>query len=193
MPYSSSLDIGHGRPGQGKGRMSHPRVPSESLYNAFDPEQIKQFKEAFTMIDQDSDGLVDEKDLGKLLQQLGFNPSSQVIASYFDATPSKNRSINFTTFLTMFSDHLLSMDPEDELSEAFAAFDETDSGYVPVSQMRVFLSSLGDRMTEEEISRFLSPPFTDKHGNFNYRQFLKSVRVIDQEQQQQQQQQQGKQ
>lgn len=46
------------------------------------------------------------------------------------------------------------MDPEDELSEAFAAFDETDSGYVPVSQMRVFLSSLGDRMTEEEVSIF---------------------------------------
>jgi hypothetical protein len=38
----------------------------------------------------------------------------------------------------------------------------------------------------------LAPPFTDKHGNFNYRQFLKSVRVTDQEQQQQQQQQQVK-
>ena len=84
--------------------------------------------------------------------ETGYNPSPQIIASYFDATPSpKSRSINFTTFLTMFSDHLLSMDPEDELSEAFAAFDETDSGYVPVAQMRVFLSTLGDGMTEEEV------------------------------------------
>lgn len=49
MPSSSSLDIGHGRPGQGKGRLSHPRVPSASLYDAFDAEQIKQFKEAFTV------------------------------------------------------------------------------------------------------------------------------------------------
>lgn len=51
----------------------------------------------------------------------------------------------------MFSEHLLSMDPEDELSEAFAAFDETDSGYVPVAQMRTFLGTLGDTMSEEEV------------------------------------------
>lgn len=82
----------------------------------------------------------------------GFHPTPQLLASYFDATPQHSRSINFTTFLTMFSDHLLSLDPEDELSEAFAAFDETDSGVVPVSQMRVFLSTLGDQMSEDEVS-----------------------------------------
>lgn len=43
------------------------------------------------------------------------------------------------------------MDPEDELSEAFAAFDETDSGYVPVAQLRTFLGTLGDTMSEEEV------------------------------------------
>ena len=36
--------------------------------------------------------------------------------------------------------------------EAFACFDEKDTGYVPVSQMRQFLSSMGDRMSEEEVS-----------------------------------------
>lgn len=44
------------------------------------------------------------------------------------------------------------MDPEDELSEAFAAFDETDSGYVPVAQLRTFLGSLGDTMSEDEVT-----------------------------------------
>lgn len=57
----------------------------------------------------------------------------------------------------MFSDHLLSMDPEDELSEAFAAFDETDSGFVPVAQMRMFLATLGDRMSEDEVGPTLPP------------------------------------
>jgi hypothetical protein len=48
MP-SNTLGIGHGRPGHGKGSLSHPRQPSASLYDAFDAEQIKQFKEAFTV------------------------------------------------------------------------------------------------------------------------------------------------
>lgn len=99
------------------------------------------------------------------------------------------------------------MDPEDELLEAFACFDEKDTGYVPVAQIREFLATLGDRMTQEEvslaqmrtinftepfiqISRFLSPPFTDRHGNFAYRDFLKVLRITDADQQQQQQQQQ---
>jgi hypothetical protein len=49
MP-GNSLDIGYGRPSQGKARASHGRrQPSASLYDAFDAEQIKQFKEAFTV------------------------------------------------------------------------------------------------------------------------------------------------
>lgn len=141
------------------------------------------------MIDDDSDGNITEGDLLKVLQQLGYNTSPAMLSSYFAASGSQ-RSINFTTFLTMFSDHLLSLDPEDEMMEAFACFDEKDSGYVPVAQMRQLLASMGDRMSEEEISKFLSPPFADKQGNFNYREFLKVLRVTDLEQEAKQQQQQ---
>lgn len=81
--------------------------------------------------------------------------------------------------------------------DAFAAFDEGDTGYISVAQMRQLLSTMGDRMSEEEvgsdprhhsqpseliceqISRFLSPPFADKNGNFDYREFLKVLRVTD--------------
>ena len=38
------------------------------------------------------------------------------------------------------------------MMEAFACFDEKDSGYVPVAQMRQLLASMGDRMSEEEVS-----------------------------------------
>lgn len=37
----------------------------------FTPQQIKQFKEAFTMIDQDGDGRVTESDLGEMFSNLG--------------------------------------------------------------------------------------------------------------------------
>lgn len=37
----------------------------------FTPQQIKQFKEAFTMIDQDGDGRVTESDLREMLSNLG--------------------------------------------------------------------------------------------------------------------------
>lgn len=37
----------------------------------FTPQQVKQFKEAFNMMDQDGDGRVDEKDLKAMLTNLG--------------------------------------------------------------------------------------------------------------------------
>ncbi|CAD6569332.1 MAG: hypothetical protein CYPHOPRED_003288 [Cyphobasidiales sp. Tagirdzhanova-0007] len=146
------------------------------------------------MVDQDADGLISERDIAKMLQQLGQNNAPTVVSSYFAGVGS-NHSINFTTFLTMasgwihllFSDHLLTLDLEDELLEAFACFDEQDTGYVPVNKMRGFLASLGNKMSEEDashfsvilINRFLAPPFTDKHGNFAYRDFLKVLRITD--------------
>jgi myosin regulatory light chain 12 len=37
----------------------------------FSPQQVKQFKEAFNMIDQDGDGRVSEADLRTMLTELG--------------------------------------------------------------------------------------------------------------------------
>lgn len=38
----------------------------------FTPQQVKQFKEAFNMIDQDGDGRVTEEDLKVMLSNLGM-------------------------------------------------------------------------------------------------------------------------
>jgi Ca2+-binding EF-hand superfamily protein len=39
----------------------------------FDQRQISEFKEAFTFIDQNGDGLVDREDLCEVLTSLGIN------------------------------------------------------------------------------------------------------------------------
>lgn len=39
----------------------------------FTPQQVKQFKEAFNMIDQDGDGRVTEEDLKVMLSNLGMS------------------------------------------------------------------------------------------------------------------------
>lgn len=100
-----STSLGIGRPSAGKGRASHPRQPSASLYDSFEPGQLQGFKECFNvgpsepdldlevaivtcgnsddglttrrqMIDQDGDGLINESDLVQMLQQLGKQAGS---------------------------------------------------------------------------------------------------------------------
>ncbi len=57
---STSKPSSHGR-----------REPSGGAYTMFTPQQVKQFKEAFNLIDQDGDGRVTEADLRVMLSNLG--------------------------------------------------------------------------------------------------------------------------
>ena len=67
--------------------------------------------------------------------------------------PSEDKpGINFTMFLTMMSERLVEFDTEPELIEAFESFDENDTGLIKVEEMRKWLSEVGERMDQREVS-----------------------------------------
>lgn len=72
----------------------------------FDQKQIGEFKEAFSMIDHDSDGFIDKEDLKDMLASLGQNPSEKMIDKMISEAPGP---INFTMFLTMMGEKLSGM------------------------------------------------------------------------------------
>ncbi|KAI9507797.1 EF-hand [Russula earlei] len=165
------------------------REPS-GVFSLFQPQQIQQFKEAFSLIDQDRDGLVGEQDLKDTFASLGIVPSADMMEEMLTSRPGehggsqpsavedpRDRGINFAMFLTMMSEHLFEFDPEAELVEAFSSFDESDSGTVRCDEIRKWLGETGDRMSQAEIDRFLKGSFTDRQGNFNYKEWVKVLRV----------------
>lgn len=82
---------------------------------------------------------------------LGQTPSPQLINSLLASRSDTKQGVNFTQFLSMMGEHLFQLDPEHELKEAFACFDEGDKGYVSVSEMRKALAEMGDRMDDAEV------------------------------------------
>lgn len=60
--------------------------------------------------------------------------------------------INFTMFLTLFGERLQGTDPEDVIRNAFACFDEDNSGSLHEEKLRELLSTMGDRFSEEDVS-----------------------------------------
>lgn len=55
----------------GKAAKSRARREPSGVFSLFQPQQIQQFKEAFSLIDQDRDGLVGEQDLKNTFASLG--------------------------------------------------------------------------------------------------------------------------
>ncbi|KAJ6621099.1 hypothetical protein B0H10DRAFT_1790424 [Mycena sp. CBHHK59/15] len=172
-----------------KGQKSRARREPSGVFSLFQAPQIQQFKEAFQLIDHDKDGWVNESDLREIFASLGISPSKQMMDELLRARPGGGagvvghgrddgeRGINFTMFLTMMSERLFEFDTEAELLEAFSSFDEDDSGMVKVEEMRKWLSEVAERMDEREIDKFLKGAFTDRQGNFNYREWVKVLRV----------------
>ncbi|GAC96046.1 hypothetical protein PHSY_003625 [Pseudozyma hubeiensis SY62] len=153
---------------------NHPRQTSSSLYTAFSPKQIQGFKEAFNMIDTDSDGLISPADIATMLSNLGIDSSS----SSKDYIKPGSAGVNFTQFLTMFGEHLAELDDQTVLMEAFECFDEKDVGRIEAEELRFWLSQVGDKMSDREIDRLLSGPFMDKSGKyFDYKAFVEAVKM----------------
>ncbi|KAJ7675385.1 hypothetical protein B0H17DRAFT_945970 [Mycena rosella] len=174
-----------------KAQKSRARREPSGVFSLFQAPQIQQFKEAFQLIDHDKDGWVGESDLRQIFASLGISPSAATMDELLRARPGDapaasvgERGVNFTMFLTMMSERLFEFDTEAELLEAFESFDEADSGFVRVEEMRKWLSEVGERMGEREIDKLLKGPFTDRQGNFNYREWVKVLRVNEEDEEQ---------
>ncbi|KAF5317761.1 hypothetical protein D9619_012567 [Psilocybe cf. subviscida] len=189
---NSGLGVGRPSGGGGSGLLTpgRPRARREAsgVFSLFQAPQIAQFKEAFQLIDHDKDGWVGESDLKEIFASLGITPPRRTLDDLLSSRPGSGggasstdseRGINFTMFLTMMSERLFEFDAEAELLEAFASFDETDCGMVRVEDMRKWLSEVGERMDDTEMDRLFKGPFTDRQGNFNYREWVKVLRVND--------------
>ncbi|GAA5977897.1 hypothetical protein JCM21900_003125, partial [Sporobolomyces salmonicolor] len=149
--------LGLGRPNAGKASSKHPRQ-SSGAYQLFDAKQVQTFKEAFNLIDQDSDGFISEPDLRGLLSSLGQTPSPQLIKELLSSRPDgadpsmpgQEGKMNFTTFVTLMASHLSTLDTEPELLEAFGSFDEGNTGFVKVGELRECLKSGAGGMSDNE-------------------------------------------
>lgn len=63
--------------------------------------------------------------------------------------------------------HLLALDSEQELREAFECFDDGDKGSIPGQDLRKWLKEVGDRMTDEEVPFLLVRSSASEHAQRN--------------------------
>lgn len=67
-----------------RGQKSRARREPSGAFQLFQAPQIQQFKEAFSLIDQDGDGIVSEKDLKAVFSNLGKPHSFLRLKSFYD-------------------------------------------------------------------------------------------------------------
>jgi len=143
-----------------------------NVFALFKQNQIQEFKEAFTMIDQDRDGIIGPDDLGNIFQQIGREVDPKVVKEMLAESAEK---LNFTHFLTLFGEKLHGTDTEGTLRDAFALFDEDKLGYLLEEYVKDLLTNVGDQYNKDEIKQvWKEAPI--EGGKFDYVKFVRLIK-----------------
>lgn len=143
------------------------------------PNQMREIREAFQVLDRDNDGLVNKDDVADVLTNLGRSSvcrdgvyhvclleplagqdsSPSTLTRFFP--PGAGQTINFPTFLNTLSQLMAPMSSYQELLNALAAFDDDDNGQIDVAELRdALLHTLpedgGKPLTEQQIDEVFS-------------------------------------
>ncbi|XP_064621637.1 calmodulin-A-like isoform X2 [Lineus longissimus] len=135
-------------------------------------EQIAEFKEAFSMFDKDGDETITTEEIGGILRSLGQNPTEAELWDMVNEVDEDgNGEVDFSEFLIMMSNNMKKSDSDAELRAVFNVFDVNNSGYITSEELGNIMSSLGERMTDEDIEDMLREADLDGDGKVSYAEF----------------------
>ncbi|XP_017568868.1 myosin light chain 5-like [Pygocentrus nattereri] len=133
----------------------------------FEQTQIQEFKEAFTLIDQNRDGFIDKEDLKDTYASLGkLNVKDNELE---DMLKEASGPINFTMFLNLFGEKLHGTDPEDTILNAFKMLDPEAKGYIHTAELQHILMTQANKFSAEEVRQMFHSSNIDSAGNLDYK------------------------
>lgn len=163
----------------GSEKTGEPPIDLSKVVIQFNKDQLEEFKEAFELFDRVGDGKILYSQCGDLMRALGQNPTNAEVLKILGNPKSdelKSRRVDFETFLPMLQAVSKNRDQgtyEDYL-EGLRVFDKEGNGKVMGAELRHVLTTLGEKMTEEEVETVLAG-HEDSNGCINYEAFLKHI------------------
>ena len=132
-------------------------------------DDIKQIKEDFQKIDEDSNGFIDQQELERAFKMSGlkkFNVSNIIQ----EVDINGNGQINYTEFIaaTLSQTCLLS---DDKIRSVFDKIDSDKNESLTRDELVEALTRNGVPLTQEELDLIISEHDIDKDGNISFEEF----------------------
>nr|XP_011459503.1 PREDICTED: calcium-dependent protein kinase 8-like isoform X1 [Fragaria vesca subsp. vesca] len=135
-------------------------------------EEVAGIKEAFQLMDADNKGKVSLDQLRSGIQKLGQqipDPDLKILMEAADV--DGDGALNYGEFVAV-SVHLKKMANDEHLRKAFEFFDQNQSGYIEIEELRNALNDDVDAGGEEVIHAIMHDVDTDKDGRISYEEFV---------------------
>lgn len=140
------------------------------------PEVLDEYREAFSLFDEDGDKFITTRELANVFRSLGQNPNDDHIAEMIkDADRDGDGTVDFEEFLGMMLKSLRNSDTEESLRESFNIFASyTDSGEYGLSpsNLQKVMAAMGEKLTDEEAEQMVRLADKDLDGFVSFQEFV---------------------
>ncbi|XP_020917397.1 myosin-2 essential light chain-like [Exaiptasia diaphana] len=140
-------------------------------------KEVRDLRECFYLYDKVGDDKVESSQLGEVLRGLGQNPTNaEVKKNIAEIDPEGTRRISFEEFLPIYQS-FRGKKPKfstDDFVDSLKVFDIDGSGMISEGELRHLLTSLGEKLTDEEVDTLVHG-LEDKQGQIDCEQFISNV------------------
>ncbi|KAL3611308.1 hypothetical protein D5086_002328 [Populus alba] len=128
-------------------------------------EEVAGIKEAFDSMDTGKKGSINLEELRVGLQKLGQHIADADLQILMEAADvDGDGALNYGEFVAI-SVHIKKMGNDEHLHKAFAFFDQNQSGYIEIEELRESLNDDIDTSIEDVINAIMHDVDTDKNVN----------------------------
>ncbi|KAL2081571.1 hypothetical protein ACEWY4_023424 [Coilia grayii] len=149
-----------------------PAIDLSAVKLEFTPDQVEDYREAFGLFDKVGDNKVAYNQIADIMRALGQNPTNKEVKTILNnPTPEDmaTKRVEYEQFLPMLQTVINNPNKAgfEDYVEGLRVFDKEGNGTVMGAELRIVLSTLGEKMTEAEIDALMQGQ-EDENGCVNY-------------------------
>lgn len=142
------------------------------MVEKFTEEQIEEFREIFSMYDEDGGGSISTEELGKVMRNLGQNPTEEELKDIIaEIDIDGNGEVDFDEFLLLMGKNARETDIMDDYYETFQLFDRDNDNLISAADLKAVMATK-DPLLDEEAEEMIREADRDEDGRINYDEFV---------------------
>jgi len=126
---------------------------------------VKELHDAFFLFDFDGDKKITTREVAAAVRSVGLNPTEAEMKLVMSDVDGIGGTVDVPTLCQIITKRVKDLKTTpDELKEAFLVFDKQGTGTISVHDLKISLTTLGERLKDEELEELIREVDQDGEG-----------------------------